>query len=43
MKSTKLEYIVNMIFQKLKDYKSREIILEKEKLKKFIYSLSKEN
>jgi len=42
MKSAKLDYIVNMIFQKLKDYKSREIILEKEKLNKFIFSLLKE-
>ena len=39
----KTEYLVDLIFKKLKNYKSREIILEKENLKKFIYSLLKEN
>ena len=39
----KLEYTINMIFKKLNDYKSREIFLKKENLKKFIYSLLKEN
>ena len=39
----KLEYTVDLIFKKLKNYKSREIILEKENLKKFIYTLLKEN
>ena len=38
-----LEYQVNLIFKKLKNYKSKEIILEKENLKKFIFSLLKEN
>ena len=39
----KLEDVSDLIFKKLKNYKSREIILEKENLKKFIYSLLKEN
>ena len=36
------EYLVNSIFKKLKDYKGKEIFLEKENLKKFINSLFKE-
>ena len=43
MKSSELDYIVNTIFKKLKDYKSREVFLEKENLKKFIFSLLKHN
>ena len=43
MKTTKLEDTINMIFKKLKEYKSREIFLEKENLKKFIYLLLNEN
>ena len=39
----KLEYLINSIFKKLKDYKTKEILLEKENLKKFINSLYKEN
>ena len=39
----KSEYLVDLIFNKLKKYKSKEIILQKENLKKFIYSLLKEN
>ncbi len=39
----KLEYLINSIFKKLKDYKTKEILLEKENLKKFIHSLYKEN
>ena len=38
----KLEYQVDLIFKKLKNYKSKEIFLEKENLKKFIFSLLKE-
>ena len=38
----KLEYIVDLIFTKLKVYKSKEIFLEKENLKKFIKALYKE-
>ena len=42
MKTTKLEDTINMIFKKLKEYKSREIFLEKENLKKFINLLLNE-
>ena len=41
--SPKSEYIVNLIFKKLKNYKAKEIILEEEDLYKFISSLFKEN
>ena len=41
--SKKSVYLVDLIFKKLKKYKSKEIILEKENLKKFINSLMKEN
>ena len=37
------EYLVDLIFKKLKNYKRKEIILEKKFLKKFIFSLLKEN
>ena len=37
------EYLVDLIFEKFKNYKQKKIYLEKEDLKKFIYSLSKEN
>ena len=43
MKTTKLEDTINMIFKKLKEYKSREIFLEKENLKKFINLILNEN
>ena len=39
----KSEYLVDLIFKKLKDYNSKEIHLEKKDLKKFIFSLLKEN
>ena len=39
----KSEYLVDLIFKKLKNYKSKEISLEKETLKKFIFSLLKGN
>ena len=39
----KSEYLVDLIFKKLKNYKSREISLEKEILKEFIFSLFEEN
>ena len=39
----KLEYLVDLIFKKLKNYKAKEISLEKENLKKFIFSLFEEN
>ena len=38
----KSEYLIDLIFNKLKKYKSKEITLEKENLKKFIFSLTKE-
>ena len=41
--ASKSEYLVDLIFNKLKNYKGREIILEKKSLKKFIFSLFKEN
>ncbi len=41
--NTKSEYLVELIFKKLKKYKTKEIFLEKENLKKFIYSLFKES
>ena len=37
----KSEYLVDLIFKKLKNFKSREIFLEKENLRKFIFSLIK--
>ena len=41
--TTKLEYLVDLIFNKLKKYKVKEIFLEKESLNKFINSLLEEN
>ena len=39
--TTNSEDLINLIFKKLKNYKTREILLEKENLKKFIFSLFK--
>ena len=39
----KSEYLIDLIFKKLKNYKGKEIILERENLKKFINSLFKED
>ncbi len=39
----KSDYLIDLIFKKLKNYKSKEILLEKENFKKFIFSLLKEN
>ena len=39
----KLENLVDLIFKKLKNYKAKEIFLEKEKFNKFIFSLFKED
>ena len=39
----KSEYLLDTIFKKLKNYKTKEIFLEKENLKKFLTSLFKEN
>ena len=41
--SSKSEYLIDLIFKKFKNYKAKEIFLEKETLKKFIYSLLKGN
>ncbi len=41
--NSKSEYFLDLIFKKLKNYKAKEIFLEKEDLKKFIFSLLKEN
>ena len=38
-----LEYLIDSIFKKLKDYKAKEIFLEKENFKKFILLLFKGN
>ena len=38
-----LEHLVDSIYKKLKNYKTKEISLEKENLQKFIFSLSEEN
>tara|TARA_B100000161_G_scaffold97710_1_gene69008 strand:- start:21 stop:149 length:129 start_codon:yes stop_codon:yes gene_type:complete len=38
----KSEYLVDLIFMKLKNYRDKEIFLEKEDLKKFIFTLLKE-
>ena len=40
---SKLEYLVDLIFKKLKNYKGKEIMLEKKILKKFIFSLFEEH
>ena len=39
--NSKSEYLVDLIFKKLKSYKAKEIFLEKEDLKKFIFSILK--
>ena len=38
----KTENLVDSIFKKLKEYNSKEINLDKENLKRFIFSLFKE-
>ena len=39
----KSEYLFDSIFKKLKNYKRKEIVLEKDNFRKFIFSLFKEN
>ena len=39
----KSEFLVDLIFKKLKNYKAKEISIEKESFKKFIFSLFEEN
>ena len=41
--TAKSEYLIDLIFNKLKNYKAKKIHLEKENFKKFIFSLFKEN
>ena len=41
--TSKSEHLVDLIFNKLKDYKKKKIFLERENLNKFILSLLKEN
>ena len=41
--SPKSEYLINLIFKKLKNYKNKKIFLERVNLDKFILSLIKEN
>ena len=40
---TKSQYLIDSIYKKFKNYKSKEIDLKKENLEKFIISLFKEN
>ena len=39
----KSEQLIDLIFKKLKNYKAKEILLEKENFNKFISSLFKES
>ena len=39
--NSKSEYLVDLIFKRLKSYKAKKIFLEKENLRKFIVSLLK--
>ena len=41
--TSKTSYLVDLIFKKLKNYKTKKIFLKKEDLDKFIFSLTKEN
>ncbi len=41
--SSKSEHLIDLIFNKLKDYKKKKLFLERENLNKFILSLLKEN
>jgi len=40
--SLKSEYLINLIFKKLKNYKTKKIFLEEENFNEFISSLCKE-
>ena len=40
---SKSEYLVDLIFKKLKNYKAKKILLKKESLNKFISLLIKDN
>ena len=41
--STKSEHLIDLIYKKLKNYKNKDIILEKRDLEKFVFSLFEEN
>ena len=41
--TSRTDDLVNLIFKKFKNYSAKKIFLEKESLKKFIYSLFKQN
>ena len=41
--TTKSDFLIDLIFKKLKNYKDKEIFLEKKTLKKFVFSLFNEN
>ena len=41
--TSKSEHLVDLIFNKLKDYKKKKLFLERENLNKFILYLLKEN
>ena len=41
--SPKSEYLIDLIYKKLKNYKAKEIFLEKKDFKEFICSLFKED
>ena len=41
--NSKSEYLIDLIFKKLKNHNAKEIILEKEDFKQFISSLFKED
>jgi len=41
--NSKSEYLIDLIFKKLKNYKNKEILLNRENLKKFILLLLKDN
>ena len=41
--TSKSEHLVDLIFNKLKDYKKKKLFLERENFNKFILSLLKEN
>ena len=38
----KSDFLIDLIFEKLKNYKTKEIFLEKENLEKFVFSLLRE-
>ena len=41
--TSETEQLIDLIFKKLKNYRTKKIFLEKKLLKKFIFSLFKQN